>query len=62
MYEKKYAITLDSFDKDLLVNGMNEFRNMLLDDGLPTEEVEKLIIRIIDTPPRRERFARNDAR
>lgn len=54
MYEKKHILFLDAFDKDLLANGMNEFRNMLIDDGLPTEDVDKLLVRIINAPLKRD--------
>lgn len=45
---KKVKLKLDNFECNLLVNGMNEFRNMLLEQDLPTEDVEALLIRIID--------------
>lgn len=63
MYEKKHILSLDDFDKDLLTNGMNEFRNLLLDDGLPTEDVDKLLVRIINAPLKRDmKSLRADAR
>ena len=31
---------------------MNEFRNMLLSDGIPTEDVNKLLIKIINKSER----------
>ena len=39
---------LTDFACNLLVNGMNKFRNMLLEQDLPTEDVEDLLIKIID--------------
>lgn len=41
-------IKLTEFECNLLVNGMNKFRNMLLEQDLPTEDVEDLLIKIID--------------
>ena len=32
----------------MLINGMNEFRNMLLAEKLPTEDVDELLLKIID--------------
>ena len=45
---KKIKIKFTDFECNLLVNGMNEFRNMLLADGLPTEDVDELLLKIID--------------
>ena len=45
---KKVKIKFTDFECYLLVNGMNEFRNMLLSEGLPTEDVDDLLIKIID--------------
>lgn len=45
---KKIKIKFTDFECNLLVNGMNEFRNMLLAEGLPTEDVDDLLIKIID--------------
>jgi len=45
---KKVKFKLTNFECNLLINGMNEFRNMLLERDLPTEDVEDLLIKIID--------------
>ena len=49
MFRKKIKIKVDSFELNLLINGMNEFRNMLLAEDLPTEDVDKLLLKLIDT-------------
>ncbi|MBQ4573395.1 MAG: hypothetical protein IJA80_08980 [Clostridia bacterium] len=61
MREEKRVITVNDFEQNLLVNGINEFRNMLLEQGMPTEDVDKLLIKVIDAPPQRKRrFDRED--
>ena len=49
MFSKKIKLKLVSFECNLLINGMNEFRNMLLAEDLPTEDVDKLLLKLIDT-------------
>ncbi len=49
MFSKKTKLKLDSFELNLLINGMNEFRNILLAVDLPTEDVDELILKLIDT-------------
>lgn len=61
MREEKRVITVNDLEQNLLVNGINEFRNMLLEQGMPTEDVDKLLIKVIDAPPQRKRrFDRED--
>ncbi|MBR2886282.1 MAG: hypothetical protein IKB93_16070 [Clostridia bacterium] len=46
--KKKIKIKIDGLECNLLINGMNEFRNMLLAEGLPTEDVDELLLKLID--------------
>ena len=43
MFNKKTKLKLTDFECNLLINGMNAFRNMLLTDGIPTEDVDDLL-------------------
>ena len=45
---RKTKIKFTEFECNLLINGMNEFRNMLLVEDLPTEDVNELLLKIID--------------
>ena len=45
---RKVKVKFTDFECNLLINGMNEFRNMILADGLPTEDVDELLLKIID--------------
>lgn len=63
MKTDKRVITVDSFEHDLLINGFNEFRNMLLKDEKPTEDVDELLLKILDAPYLKEkRRQSNEAR
>lgn len=63
MRSDKRVIALDDFQHNLLVNGMNEFRNELLAEDKPTEDVDRLLLMTIDAPTIRERRRANrDAR
>ena len=50
-----HVIELDEFNHNLLINGLNEFRNMLLRQEKPTEDVDTLLLKLIDARTRRER-------
>ncbi len=49
------VIELDEFNHNLLINGLNEFRNMLLQQEKPTEDVDALLLKLIDARRHRER-------
>ena len=49
---RKIKVKFTDFECNLLVNGMNEFRNLLLAKDLPTEDVNKLLLKIIDKSER----------
>lgn len=48
MREKTVKMKFTDFECNLLINGIFEWRNMLLEQGLPTKDVNTLIIKIID--------------
>ncbi|MBQ3127962.1 MAG: hypothetical protein IJA02_12190 [Clostridia bacterium] len=45
---RKIKVKFTNFECNLLIIGMNEFRNMLLTEGLPTEDVDELLLKFID--------------
>ena len=49
---KKVKIKFTDFECNLLINGMNEFHNMLLSVGIPTEDVDELLLKIINKSER----------
>ena len=51
----KRCITVDEFQHNLLINGINEFRNGLLSEDKPTEDVNRLLLMLIDAPTVREK-------
>jgi len=52
MFNKKTKLKLTDFECNLLINGINEFRNMLLAEGITTEDVDELLIKIISKSER----------
>lgn len=51
----KRVIVVDPFEHDLMINGINEFRNMLIEEEKPTEDVDNLLMKILDAPYQRTR-------
>ena len=63
MAEEKKVVTLDDFEQRLMVSGLMDFRNDLLRDEKPTEDINDLILKAIDAPTKKEnRRADREAR
>lgn len=50
--EKRYLV-LDSFDWRLAIEGMNNFRSCLIQSGMPTEDVNALLIKLMKAKSKR---------
>ena len=55
MADEKRVVMLDDFEQRLMVNGLTDFRNDLLRENKPTEDVDDLILKVIDAPMRKEK-------
>ena len=47
MNRRKTKLKLTDFEGNLLGGGMNEFGNKACSDGIPTEDVDELLLKII---------------
>lgn len=63
MAEEKRVVELTNFEYRLMVGGLASFRNDLLREEKPTEDVNELLLKVIDAP-KKKRFGRSgdDAR
>lgn len=61
MAEDKVLVTLDSFEQRLLVGALTDFRNELIREERPTEDVDVLLLKVIDAAPQKERKKANRA-
>ena len=62
MRDENVVISLDSFEQRLMVSGLAEFRNGLLEREKPTEDVDDLILKIIDAPSKKKKPRDREAR
>ena len=54
--EKKYRIVLDDFEWKIVINALNDFRNSLIRQGRYTDAVDDIMIKVINTKPKRKLF------
>ena len=55
--EKKYILKIDDFEHRVLVNALNSMRNKLIQEGQYNDALDRLILKVIDTPVKK-RFGR----
>jgi hypothetical protein len=53
MAEEKVVVTLDSFEQRLMVSGLADWRNDLIRQEKPTEDVDDLLLKVIDAPTKK---------
>lgn len=52
--EKKVVVILTDYEQRILVRGMNEYRNQLLEEEKPTEDVARVMLKVIQARPKRK--------
>lgn len=53
--EETRVISLDKYDYKLTLNALNEFRTAKLEQGIDTEIIDKLIIRLLNAPTKNKK-------
>ena len=53
MREKKYYIVLDNFERRMLLNNLNDFRNKLIAEGKYTDLLDEVIIKVANVKLKR---------
>lgn len=43
-------LDIDKYERGIIINALNQFRNNLLDEGLSTDAVDELLLKIIESP------------
>ena len=56
--EKKYIIALYDYERRIMVNALNDLRNSLIQQSRYTDAVDDLMIKVIDTKPKRKWFTK----
>ena len=56
MSEEKYILEFDRYERGITLNALNHLRNKLLEDGIDTDTVDDLILKILDTPSKKRGF------
>ena len=44
------CVMMDDYEQRVVIKSLNEFRNTLIQEELPTEDVEKMLLKVIDAP------------
>ena len=53
MKEERFHIALDKYDKNIVINALNNLRNRQIQEERPTEPVDELIDKVANAPTRK---------
>jgi hypothetical protein len=53
--EEKRVISIDDFEHRLMVKGLNDFRNDLIQGDKPTEDIDELLLKVIKAPTKKKK-------
>ena len=56
MKAAKRYLSLSDYEIRIMIRGMNEFRNMLIAQGIDTTDVNRILLKIIDAPTKKSWF------
>lgn len=59
---KEVVVTLTDYEQRILVRGMNEYRNQLLKEKKPTEDVARAMLKVIQAKPKKKGLLTREAR
>ena len=48
MTQTQHVIRVSDYEQRLMVAGLNDYRNDLIRDGKPTEDINTLLLKVID--------------
>lgn len=54
MSQEKVMVALDNFEKCLLISGLSNMRNIRIQNGEPTQDLERLMLKVMDAPTPKE--------
>ena len=53
--EEKRILEMDEHEQGVVINALNDYRNNMLAEGLTTDIIDDLLIKVIDAPTRKEK-------
>ena len=59
MKEYQIILELNKYEKGILINALNEFRNSLINRQKDTENIDELLLKILDAPEKKRYFHPN---
>ena len=58
--DKVQVLEIDKYERGTMINALNEFRNALIKQGISTDGVDDLLLKIIDGPMKKKSFFRGN--
>ena len=59
---EQFSVTMNEFEQRVMIRSLNEFRNVLIREDYPTDDVDRILLRVIDAPSTRRKWRNRDER
>ena len=59
---EQFSVTMNEFEQRVMIMSLNEFRNVLIREDYPTDDVDRILLRVIDAPSTRRKWRNRDER
>ncbi len=59
--EEKHVLELDHYERGVVINALNDFRNDMIGEDRPTDLIDEVLLKAIDAPVKKVR-SRDEAR
>ena len=57
---EQFSVTMNEFEQRVMSRSLNEFRNVLIREDYPTDDVDRILLRVIDAPSTRRKWRNRD--
>lgn len=60
--EEKHVLELDHYERGVVINALNDFRNNMIGEDRPTDIIDEVLLKAIDAPVKKARSRTDEAR
>ncbi len=60
MEQEQVCVMMNDFEQRVVIKSLNDFRNTLIENDFPTDDVDDVLLKVIDAGPKKRRRHRNE--
>ena len=60
MEQEQFCVMMNDFEQRVVIKSLNDFRNTLIENDFPTDDVDDVLLKVIDAGPKKRRRHRKE--